>query len=74
MLNIDIEIIIMRSQIATIITNADLINTNKSNKDIVCARPTMDIKFLHLSRFGNIRGEITNIITNTAVIWKCWRR
>ena len=74
MLNIDIEIMIMRCQSAPIIKNVTVTNTNNSITEIARTRATTDIEFLRVNSFDNIRGRITNIITDTAVIWKCWRR
>ena len=71
MLNIHVEITIMRCQSATVMTKINVTNTNNSVTDTFCTRPATDIKFLRLNRFDNIRGWITNILTDTAVIWKC---
>ena len=74
MFNIDVEIMIMRCQSATIKTNINVTNTNNSITDIACTRPMTDIEFPCLKRFHNIRGSITNIIIDNTVILKCWRR
>ena len=54
MLNVDVEIMIMSCQRATIITNVDVTNTNNDIADIFGTRSTMDVKFIHVNRFDNI--------------------
>ena len=62
MLKMDIEIMIMRCQTATIIANANVTNTNNSIADIACTRPMADIEFLRVNRFDNIRGRIITLL------------
>ena len=65
---------IMRCQMATVITNINVTNTNSSVTEIFGIRPTTDIKFLCVNRFDKIRCRITDILTHNAMIWKGWRR
>ena len=53
------------------IANVNVTNTNSSITEISWTRPTADIKLLQMNRFDNLRDRITNIVTDTAIIWKC---
>ena len=71
MSNVDIEITIMRCQRATVATNVNVTTTNSS---IFLTKTTADNEFLRVNRFDNVRRSITNILTDTAMICKCWKR